>query len=156
MSTRNKEAFQGKRSCRSFKLVADQTNTFNNRIKPKDNPLNLGKYEQVRAKHLEENNRKLAEQIASDSQRKAVDKTEERELDKLRTDCVELQHAKEKIEEREKRKQNTESERKEYDEVVALNEQRKERMTMLKHLEHEHMLESERKYKEHKKVWNTT
>eukprot|EP01022_Parablepharisma_sp_SALTPOND_P000815 TRINITY_DN105099_c3_g1_i1.p1 TRINITY_DN105099_c3_g1~~TRINITY_DN105099_c3_g1_i1.p1 ORF type:complete len:617 (+),score=55.95 TRINITY_DN105099_c3_g1_i1:119-1852(+) len=120
------------------------------RVKPVENPLGLGKYEEVRAKNIEKHRRRLIEQITSDSQRKTAETVSEREIDKLRTECMELQNKKETMEEKARYMQKVHTSRAERENYLLEKQQEKQYKEAVKQEERDYMNETEQKYKEWK------
>ena len=82
-----KYIMNAKISCNSFLLSPY-------RITEASNPLRLGRYEKVRAKNLALYKVNLREQIAADTHRRGIVQILEKENDKLRDECTQLQRQK--------------------------------------------------------------
>ena len=95
------------------------------RIKDVPNPMNLGKYEQIRAKNVATYRQKLLEQIDEDARRKAVETYQEQEVGKLRAECAGLMKVKEDTDKQERYKQNVMSAKKEHEDQALIEEIKK-------------------------------
>jgi len=119
------------------------------RIKEEENPMKLGKYQEARKENIKTYKKELLKQIVDCYNKKKETINTEKEIDKLRVDCMKLEHQKELIEDKHRYIANMQRTLQERNEYLSLQNQRRENERMVKERELEHMKGTERNYKKY-------